>query len=280
MDSPLPPQQMLKRGEGEEKATARRGEAEGGPESKSSYGVHPDGRPVGQYDYLNNFFKKYNKVMLDVASVRRERERLHEEVRKSARIAHIIADHSFSCIKGPVHCPLPSRRLDGWLSLPRALLPSPLSPLPPLALSAVPPRLFATPACQSILIPLGLAASLQNEELRRILKHYLEGISVSEGVLQNPVNPLLVVNERLQKALQVRGIEGDGSDESERLCVRRRASSGCEPQALRRARAAKCCMEDMRWLFVLCPMTCHARVTHSAGPGTACVLGVVSRGAL
>jgi len=91
-------------------------------EPTSSAGVGPDGRPVPEWDYLNNFFKKYNKVLLDVASIRREKQRLQAE----------------------------------------------------------------------------------NEELRRILKHYLDGISVSEDVMQNPVNPLLVVNERLQRALKAR----------------------------------------------------------------------------
>lgn len=33
---------------------------------------------------------------------------------------------------------------------------------------------------------------------RSILKQYLDGISVNDDVMNNPINPLLVVNNRLQ----------------------------------------------------------------------------------
>ena len=38
----------------------------------------------------------------------------------------------------------------------------------------------------------------ENADLRSILKQYLDGISVNDDVLNNPINPLLVVNNRLQ----------------------------------------------------------------------------------
>ena len=34
-----------------------------------------DGHVVEEWDYLNNFFKRYNKVLLDVMGIERERER-------------------------------------------------------------------------------------------------------------------------------------------------------------------------------------------------------------
>ena len=44
----------------------------------------------------------------------------------------------------------------------------------------------------------------ENEDLRTILKQYLDGISVNEEVMSNPLNPLLVVNSRLQLTLRER----------------------------------------------------------------------------
>merc|ERR1719181_1465023 len=38
-----------------------------------------DGHAVEEWDYLNNFFKRYNKVLLDVMAIERERERLGNE---------------------------------------------------------------------------------------------------------------------------------------------------------------------------------------------------------
>ena len=91
-------------------------------EEWAAAGLDANGEVVASWAYLDNFFKKYNKVLLDVSSIRRERSRLEEE----------------------------------------------------------------------------------NEELRRILKSYLDGISVTEDVISNPVNSLLIVNERLQRALRTR----------------------------------------------------------------------------
>merc|ERR1712070_1061311 len=34
---------------------------------------------MGEWDYLNNFFKRYNKVLLDVMAIDREKERLTNE---------------------------------------------------------------------------------------------------------------------------------------------------------------------------------------------------------
>lgn len=44
----------------------------------------------------------------------------------------------------------------------------------------------------------------ENEDLRTILKQYLDGISVNSDVMNNPLNPLMVVNQRLQLILQER----------------------------------------------------------------------------
>ena len=38
-----------------------------------------DGQPIEEWNYLDNFFKRYNKVLLDVMGIERERERLRNE---------------------------------------------------------------------------------------------------------------------------------------------------------------------------------------------------------
>ena len=38
----------------------------------------------------------------------------------------------------------------------------------------------------------------ENEDLRTLLKQYLDGISVNENVINNPANPLFIVNGKLQ----------------------------------------------------------------------------------
>ena len=38
-----------------------------------------DGQVVEEWDYLNNFFKRYNKVLLDEQAIERERDRLKRE---------------------------------------------------------------------------------------------------------------------------------------------------------------------------------------------------------
>lgn len=44
--------------------------------------------------------------------------------------------------------------------------------------------------------------SQENQDLREILKQYLDGISVNGEVLNNPENPLLEVNSKLQQSLK------------------------------------------------------------------------------
>ncbi len=44
----------------------------------------------------------------------------------------------------------------------------------------------------------------ENADLRTILQQYLDGISVNEAVMNNPLNPLLVINQRLQLTLAER----------------------------------------------------------------------------
>jgi len=38
-----------------------------------------DGQPIEEWNYLDNFFKRYNKVLLDVSAIERERDRLSHE---------------------------------------------------------------------------------------------------------------------------------------------------------------------------------------------------------
>ena len=95
------------------------------PPTMSSYGVDSNGNVMEEWNYLNNFFKKHNKVLLDNLAIEKEHKRLSQE----------------------------------------------------------------------------------NQELREILKQYLDGISVNEDVLNNPENPLLVVNSKLQHSLKARAVE-------------------------------------------------------------------------
>ena len=46
------------------------------------------------------------------------------------------------------------------------------------------------------------ALERENGELRNILKQYLDGISVNEDVINNPGNPLLVVNNKLHLTVE------------------------------------------------------------------------------
>ena len=95
------------------------------PPTMSSYLVDGAGNVMEEWNYLNNFFKKHNKVLLDNLAIDKEHGRLSQE----------------------------------------------------------------------------------NAELREILKQYLDGISVHEDVLNNPENPLLVVNSKLQQSLKARAAE-------------------------------------------------------------------------
>jgi hypothetical protein len=45
----------------------------------SSYALGHDGRPVEEWNYLDVFFKRHNKVLLDTAAITREKERLARE---------------------------------------------------------------------------------------------------------------------------------------------------------------------------------------------------------
>ena len=40
-----------------------------------------DGQVVEEWDYLSNFFKRYNKVLLDVMAIEREKERLGSRIK-------------------------------------------------------------------------------------------------------------------------------------------------------------------------------------------------------
>ena len=108
----------------EEKAKAKNveGTHDHGEGSLSSWGSGEDGKAVEEYEYLNRFFQRYNKVFLDQQAIERERSRLDQE----------------------------------------------------------------------------------NEDLRTILKQYLDGISINEDVINNPANPLIVVNNKLMLAQAAR----------------------------------------------------------------------------
>lgn len=87
----------------------------------SSYGLdRNDGQVVDEWNYLNNFYKKFNKVKLDVSMLQDQRDTIQKE----------------------------------------------------------------------------------NNELRDVLKRYLDGISVNEDVISDDANPLLVINDRMMKSKQ------------------------------------------------------------------------------
>jgi len=55
------------------------GAAEAAAAAEHGTGVHADGTPVEEAEYLDNFFRKYNKVLLDKLAIEKERNRLHRE---------------------------------------------------------------------------------------------------------------------------------------------------------------------------------------------------------
>ena len=46
---------------------------------RSAHALGADGAPVEEWNYLDQFYKKYNKVLLDKLAIERERERLQRE---------------------------------------------------------------------------------------------------------------------------------------------------------------------------------------------------------
>ena len=87
----------------------------------SSYGVDQDGNKVPEWDYLNQFFKRFNRVQIDNAAIGKEKMKLEAS----------------------------------------------------------------------------------NRDLRNILKQYLDGISVNKDVMDDPTNPLFVVNDKVHSRLRV-----------------------------------------------------------------------------
>ena len=108
--------------EGKTSSPNAEGTHEHGEGSLSSWGSGDDGMPIEEFEYLNRFFQRYNKVFLDQQAILRERRRLDQE----------------------------------------------------------------------------------NDDLRTILKQYLDGISINEDVINNPANPLIVVNNKLMIAQAAR----------------------------------------------------------------------------
>ena len=62
--------------EDEEKAAADQAEVR---KALQSSAAGKDGQPIEEWNYLDNFFKRYNKVLLDVMGIEKERERLRHE---------------------------------------------------------------------------------------------------------------------------------------------------------------------------------------------------------
>lgn len=97
------------------------GSSSGDTVHMSSYGVDGEGKEIEEWDYLNCFFKRLNRVTVDNESIRREKLKL----------------------------------------------------------------------------------DASNKELRHVLKKYLDGISVNEDVINDPTNPLFVVNNKVHTQLKV-----------------------------------------------------------------------------
>ena len=87
----------------------------------SSYGVDENGNRVSEWDYLNQFFKRFKRVQIDNAAIAKEKMKLEAS----------------------------------------------------------------------------------NRDLRNILKQYLDGISVNKDVMDDPTNPLFVVNDKVHSRLRV-----------------------------------------------------------------------------
>merc|ERR1711988_558313 len=62
--------------EEEEKAASEANEVR---KSLQTSAASKDGQPVKEWNYLDNFYKQFNKVLLDVMGIERERERLRHE---------------------------------------------------------------------------------------------------------------------------------------------------------------------------------------------------------
>ena len=135
--------------EEEEKAASEAAEVR---KALQSSAAGKDGQPVEEWNYLENFFKRYNKVLLDVMGIERERERLAGQ---NGDLRSILKQ----CVATPLLT----------------------APLPPSALASSLPRLLAR--ALSLLTPFP-----PKSERRR----YLDGISVNEDVINNPNPLLVV----------------------------------------------------------------------------------------
>jgi len=62
--------------EEEEKAASEANEVR---KSLQTSAASKDGQPVEEWNYLDNFYKRYNKVLLDVMGIEGERERLNQQ---------------------------------------------------------------------------------------------------------------------------------------------------------------------------------------------------------
>lgn len=91
---------------------ARKGSEDAGPMTGTGSALRSDGTPVPEHEYLDNFFRKYNKVTLDKLAIEKERERLRRE-----------NEELQSILKQVRCCPLPA-------SPDRRLTAPPLWPLP------------------------------------------------------------------------------------------------------------------------------------------------------
>jgi hypothetical protein len=136
-------------------------------------GAHDDGALVEDYEYFEKFFLRFNKVLRPPPLL---------AVAPSCRWVP-------SCIGGdpPIVCNV------AWHSAPTHGMASCWT-------ERVMQVLLDTTAVDRERKRL----EQENEDLRTILKQYLDGISVNADVMNNPLNPLMVVNQRLQLILRER----------------------------------------------------------------------------
>jgi hypothetical protein len=203
------------------------------------HGVDKDGVPVGEWEYLNNFFRRHNKALLDKARASFAcaclSSALRAQLLHSARCKHTPRGLHFNTFARPhssttVHqqsqtayrCAGGRRQGGGAPGAGdlRAILKQYILHV------ATPHRLTFNITVQVAVDREAARLAQENDDLRAILKQYLDGISVNEDVMANPINPLLVVNNRLQLTLRER-------DRARAAALQAAAVPQAAPQAVR-----------------------------------------------
>ena len=57
-------------------------------DGRNPVGIGADGKPVQEWEYLDTFYKRHNKVLLDKLAIERERERLQRE-NSELQVSHV-----------------------------------------------------------------------------------------------------------------------------------------------------------------------------------------------